>query len=694
MEATQAQLLSLLDGKKQFTIPIYQRTYSWHLKQCQQLFLDIERIGNDESELSHFIGSIVYFKPGTSPVTSVPELLVIDGQQRLTTVSLLLLALTHFLKEHPDFTLEDETWEEIQETYLINKHRKDDSRFKLLLTRKDKTTYTNLVDEMEMTSNHSKRVLENYNFFKGKIHKENALAVYHGIKKLIIVDVILERDKDNPQLIFESLNSTGLDLSQADLIRNYILMGQPMDKQNDLYERYWFPMEQSFGENIGSLAWFIRDYLTMKEASIPRIDQVYEVYKKFLGSKNGFKSVEEAVKSLHRYAKYYVRIALLKEEDPAIAKKLKEITKLKIDTSYPFLLAVYGDFEEEQINKEEFIEIIGMVSNYVFRRAICGIPTNSLNKTFATLYKRIKRETYLESVKAAFILMDGYRRFPSDTEFSKELQIKDVYNFRSRNYLLESLENHNRKELVNAENYTIEHILPQNQNVSIQWQNELGEDWERTKAKYLHSLGNLSLTGYNSELSDRPFSDKKTIPGGFDTSPLFLNESVRAETKWNEEAILRRASKLAERACLVWKEPSLPEDKLNLYREPEEVKEHSVYSIEHYDHLQGEMLDLYRQLEKRILNLDATVRVEFKKLYIAFKAQTNFVDIVPQKKRLRLSLNTQFDKIKDPKGYCKDVSGLGRWGNGDVEVGLENLSQLDYVMDLIEQAFEEQVESV
>ncbi|MBF98392.1 MAG: hypothetical protein CMI36_05330 [Owenweeksia sp.] len=694
MEATQAQLLSLLDGKKQFTIPIYQRTYSWHLKQCQQLFLDIERIGNDESELSHFIGSIVYFKPGTSPVTSVPELLVIDGQQRLTTVSLLLLALTHFLKEHPDFTLEDETWEEIQETYLINKHRKDDSRFKLLLTRKDKTTYTNLVDEMEMTSSHSKKVLENYNFFKGKIHKENALAVYHGIKKLIIVDVILERDKDNPQLIFESLNSTGLDLSQADLIRNYILMGQPMDKQNDLYERYWFPMEQSFGENIGSLAWFIRDYLTMKEASIPRIDQVYEVYKKFLGSKNGFKSVEEAVKSLHRYAKYYVRIALLKEEDPAIAKKLKEITKLKIDTSYPFLLAVYGDFEDEQINKEEFIEIIGMVSNYVFRRAICGIPTNSLNKTFATLYKRIKRETYLESVKAAFILMDGYRRFPSDTEFSKELQIKDVYNFRSRNYLLESLENHNRKELVNAENYTIEHILPQNQNVSIQWQNELGEDWERTKAKYLHSLGNLSLTGYNSELSDRPFSDKKTIPGGFDTSPLFLNESVRAEAKWNEEAILRRASKLADRACLVWKEPTLSEDKLNLYKEPEEVKEHSVYSIENYDHLQGEMLDLYRQLEKRILNLDATVRGEFKKLYIAFKAQTNFVDIVPQKKRLRLSLNTQFDKIKDPKGFCKDVSGLGRWGNGDVEVGLENLSQLDYIMDLIEQAFEEQVESV
>lgn len=694
MEAKQAQLLSLLDGKRQFTIPIYQRTYSWQIKQCRQLFDDIERIGNDESELSHFIGSIVYFKPGIAPETSVPELLVIDGQQRLTTVSLLLLALTHFLKKNPGSINIDETWEEIHETYLINKHRKEDQRFKLLLTRKDKTTYKNLVDGITMSSNLSKRVWENYDYFKEQIHKGNALAVYHGIKKLIIVDVILERDKDNPQLIFESLNSTGLDLSQADLIRNYILMGQPIDTQNDLYERYWFPMEQSFGENIGALAWFIRDYLTMKEASIPRIDQVYEVYKRFLGSKNGPITVEEALISLYRYSRYYVRIALLKEDDPAISRKLKEITKLKIDTSYPFLLAVYGDFEEEIITKEEFLEIIDMVSNYVFRRAICGIPTNSLNKTFATIYKRIRRESYLESVKAAFILMDGYRRFPSDTEFAKELQIKDVYNFRSRNYLLESLENHYRKELVNAENYTIEHILPQNQNLSNEWRDELGQDWERIKAKYLHSLGNLTLTGYNSELSDRPFYEKKSIPGGFDRSPLFLNESVRAEAQWNEDAILRRATILAERACIVWKEPNLPADILNQYKEPEEIIEHSQYSIEQYEHLRGDILELYRQLEKRILNLDATVRVEFKKLYIAFKAQTNFVDVVPQKKRLRLSLNTQFDKIKDPENLCKDVSGLGRWGNGDVEIGLSSNSQLDYIMDLIEQAFEEQVESV
>lgn len=260
--------------------------------------------------------------------------------------------------------------------------------------------------------------------------------------------------------------------------------------------------------------------------------------------------------------------------------------------------------------------------------------------------------------------------------------------------MLESLENWKRKELVNAENYTIEHILPQNQNVSPQWQQELGDDWERVKNKYLHSLGNLSLTGYNSELSDRPFADKKSIEGGFDTSPLFLNASIREATIWNENAILKRASTLAERACIVWKKPDLPDERLALYKEPETTVEQTVYNIEYYDHLRGDMLELYKTLEKRVLNLDASVRVEFKKLYIAFKSQTNFVDIVPQKKRLRLSLNTEFDRIKDPKGICKDVSGLGRWGNGDVEVGLENLADLDYIMELIEQAFEEQVESM
>ncbi|TCD03210.1 DUF262 and DUF1524 domain-containing protein [Pedobacter psychroterrae] len=693
MEATQAQLLSLLDGKKQFTIPIYQRTYSWQLKQCQQLFADVLRIGNDPGQLSHFIGSVVYFKPGNAPITSVPELLVIDGQQRLTTISLLLLALTHYLQHNGQSSLEDESWEEVQETYLVNKHRKDESRYKLLLTRKDKETYIKLIEGIDsLDANPSKHILENYTYFQAKIDQGNFEAIYLGVKKLIIVDVILEMDKDNPQLIFESLNSTGLDLSQADLIRNYILMGQPVSHQTELYEKYWFPMEERFGNHISSLPWFIRDYLTMKESAIPNINLVYDTYKIFLASKWGFSSIEDAVKDLFTFAKYYVRMALSMEPDPDLLSRFKEITKLKIDTSYPFLLAVYADYETGLVAKAAFLEILDVVIRYVFRRAICGIPTNSLNKTFATLYRSVKKEAYLESLKATFLLMDGYRKFPTDEEFAGELIVKDIYGFRNRNYLLESLENWKRKELVNAENYTIEHILPQNPNVSSEWKLELGEQWEQVKNRYLHTLGNLTLTGYNSELSDRPFADKKTIPGGFNTSPLFLNASVREAEVWNEQSILSRVSVLAQRACEVWKSPILSSDVLLAYREPEPSKSKLSYQIDQYEYLHNEMLELYKKLEKRVLNLDASVRIDFKKLYIAFKTQTNFVDVVPQKKQLRLSLNMEFSKINDPKGLCKDVSDLGRWGNGEVEIGLENETGLDYVMEMIRQAFEYQQE--
>lgn len=688
MKATQTPLLKLLDGRSQFIIPIYQRTYSWQTKQCKQLFDDVFRAGSDIDAPSHFLGSIVYFKPHSSPATSVAKSFVIDGQQRLTTVSLILLALIHFLKEHQDISLEDdETWEEIQETYLVNKYKKSDSRFKLLLTRKDKVTFEKLINEIEIDDDDSKRIIDNYEFFTKKLCPENVQTIYYGVKKLIIVDVILEKDEDNPQLIFESLNSTGLKLTQADLIRNYILMGQTSEHQDILYEKYWHPMEQNFGENIDDLDSFIRDYLTMKESSIPNIDLVYETYKTFLKSTDEFKSVEDAIKSLHRYSKFYIHIALLEKPDPDISKELNEITKLKIDTSYPFLLAVYGDFEEGQIANEELVEIISIISSYVFRKAICGISLSNLNKIFAVLYRQIEKENYLESVKAIFLLMDENKRFPSNEEFITKLQDRNVFNFRLSSYLLKSLENWGRKELVD-ENYTIEHILPQNPEVSDEWKRELGDDWERVKDKYLHTLGNLTLTGCNSEMSDKPFPEKKSTKGGFNDSPLFLNESVREADVWNEKAIQKRAAKLAKRACEIWKRPHLPDDRLELYKKPETVKEQVVYTIENYRHLQGDILELYKNLEKRILNLDASVRVEFKKRYIAFKVQTNFVVVVPQKTKLRLTLNTEFNRIKDSKGICENVTGKGKWGTGGVRVALTNLIDLDYIMGLIEQAFD------
>ena len=638
----------------------------------------------------HFIGSVVYFQESIHTVSDVPKLLIIDGQQRLTTVTLIVIALAEFIRDNEVEI--DTTFTKLQNYYLLNAEEDSELKYKLLLTKIDKETLINLIKGIDPTEGYSSRLVENYRFFKNKITKENVVDVYNGILRLFIVDVALEKDKDNPQLIFESMNSTGLDLSQADLIRNYILMGQDITLQTELYEKYWFPMEQSYGNEYATrFNWFVRDYLSVKTGVIPTIGKVYEDFKTYVQSNKSPSSITEVVQDIFKYSGYYVNMVLRKEKDPELRKLFSNILKLKVDVSYPFLLPVYNDYIDKIITIDEFKEIIKLVENYVFRRAICGIPTNSLNKTFVTLYRSIDMSRYLESVEAAFQLMENYKRFPNDVEFKREIISKDVYNFRSRNYLLHSLENYNRKEIVNTDDYTIEHIMPQNPKLSAQWQSMLGENWQDLQKVYLHTLGNLTLTGYNSELSDNTFQVKKSMEGGFNDSPLRLNRFMQNTDVWNEKMINSRATELATIATNIWKAPNLPEDILDKYLH-EEKKEVSEYSIDSYEYLKGDMLELYYALRKRILNIDASVKEEYKKLYIAFKSHTNFVDIVPQKSRLRLSLNVEFNQIEDSKGMCTDVSNKGRWGNGDVEVGISKADEIDNVMELIQQAFDIQME--
>lgn len=689
MKASSANFLTVIKGPKQFVIPIYQRTYSWQIAQCNKLFNDILRISKDGSSPGHFIGSVVYFQESIHTVSDVPKLLVIDGQQRLTTISIMIAALAEFVRDNQVDI--DTNFTKLQNYYLLNPEEKGDLRYKLLLTRRDKDSLINIIKGVPLGNDASLRVDDNFKFFKEKINAENAVDIYNGIMRLFIVDVALEKDKDNPQLIFESLNSTGLDLSQADLIRNYILMGQEIKLQTELYEKYWFPMEQSYGnEYTASFDWFMRDYLSVKTGTIPRIDRVYDSFKTYVSSNKAPSTITEVVQDIYKFSIYYVNMVLHKEPDAELQKGFKNISKLKVDVCYPFLLPVYNDYESGTITNDEFKQIINLVENYVFRRAICGIPTNSMNKTFATLYKSIIKTDYLEGVKAVFQLMDSYKRFPNDAEFEKEIVVKEVYNFRNRNYLLSKLENYKRKEFVNVDNYTIEHIIPQNPELSGEWQRMLGDDWKEVQSKYLHSLGNLTLTGYNSELSDKPFTLKKTMVGGFNDSPIRLNDFLRTVDIWNAENIEARAKELAEKARQIWFAPNLSQDVLDKYTLEEKIT--TVYTIEQYEHLKGDMLDLYHALKKRILNIDSSVKEEYKKLYIAFKSSTNFVDIVPQKVRLRLSLNIDYPDMIDPKGLCKDVSGLGRWGNGDVEVGISNMNELDDVMELIQQAFDKQLE--
>ncbi|WP_426491436.1 GmrSD restriction endonuclease domain-containing protein [Hymenobacter sp. 102] len=696
MKAKQANLLKFLQTSKQFIIPIYQRTYSWQESQCQQLLHDIIGISKAEDNAGHFVGSVVYFEQDHHNASEVPELLIIDGQQRVTTLTLLLAALAELVQQYPD-VLESTSATKLKNYYLFNAEEEGALRYKLMLTRGDKQSLIDVLEghpkpPVEVASN----VRRNYEYFRKHLTLENARTVYAGLQRLFIVDVALERGVDNPQMIFESMNSTGLALSQADLIRNYVLMGQEPKTQARLYEHYWFPMEQLFGEHYANyFDWFVRDYLTLKTGHIPRIDGVYASYKTFLKDTKVPAVVEERLRDLHRYAGYYVRIVLPEanhEADVRLRRAHQDLLELRADTATPFLLEVYADYEDGHLTAEEHEQVVRLIEAYVFRRVVCGIPTNSLNKTFAALGRLVRKPQYLESLYAAFQLKDSYRRFPTDAEFKREFQDRDLYNLRLRNYILDRLENFGRKERVLVDEYTIEHILPQNENLSKAWRDELGPEWRRIQEERLHTIGNLTLTGYNSRLSDKPFAFKKTVEGGFADSPIRLNAGVAKEAQWTEDAIKRRGQTLATKALKIWVAPALTDAQLTPYREPEAAAD-GEYKLEQFNFLTGEMGDLFHAFQKRVLNLDATVKQEVKKLYIAFKLDTNFVDVIPQKSRLRLSLNLPFEEIRDPRNLCKDVRGLGRWGNGEAEVGLASPADLDDAMHLVRQAYEWQLEN-
>jgi len=699
MKAEETKFLKFLISPKQLMIPIYQRTYSWKISECEQLWADIIKAGKDDSISGHFVGSIVYVERGLYQVSSLPRLLVIDGQQRLTTLSLIISALCHKMsKDNVSIKLDKEEEEinskKIANYYLLNNQEEGDEKYKLILTQTDKVSYTKILENLPFSDEDSKRILENYEFFKEQIEKTDLGIVYRGISKLIIIDVSLDREKDNPQLIFESLNSTGLELTQADLIRNYILMGMEKQKQEDLYQNYWYPMEKGFGhsENTKLFDRFMRDYLTIKLGRIPTINEIYSEFKKYSFGKD----INKVIKDIFEYSKYFVNIALDKEPDTEIKEAFTDINELTVDVSYPFILSVYKDYVDKKITKEELLQILRLIESYVFRRAICGVPTNSLNKTFSTLYNDIDKENYLESTQAVIVLQDSYRRHPADEEFKIELMTKDLYHFRNRNYLLRKIENFNRKETVNIESYTIEHIMPQNENLSDEWKEELGEDWENIQKTYLHTLGNLTLTGYNSEYQDNSFKekrdmkDKNGLPIGFKDSPIRLNRFLANLENWNEKKIVERAEEIAKQAIDVWAYPKIDSQILKKYAPEKSESKKAEYTIEDHEHLaEGEpMRPIFEKLRKRILNIDSSVKEDPQKLYIAYKSPTNFVDIVAQKKTLCLRMNILLEDIKDLQSKCTDISSKGKWGTGSTEIRISSEGEIDYAIEMIKQAFD------
>ncbi|WP_434634697.1 GmrSD restriction endonuclease domain-containing protein [Helicobacter pylori] len=684
MEAYATTLLNFIkdNQKNQLVIPIYQRLYSWEKEQCKQLWDDIIKIGGNDKMDGHFIGSILYVLD--SITHSNNALLIIDGQQRLTTITLLLTALRNHLSD-------EVKRKEIENRYLINSDKDGDKKFRLILSESDKDTLLSLIDkERRKPSEPSSKIVENFKLFEEWIRKntDKLEIVFKGLEKLMIVEIALDKEKDDPQLIFESMNSKGMELAQTDLIRNYIVMETENEKREGFYNKYWRAMEEEFKQNKKWFDRFVRHYLTIKIRETPNINKVYVAFKNYR-QKEGI-GIEDLLKDLQKYREYFCQIVFKKEADKDLNKALGFLVDLEMDVIYPLLLELYSDYSDGVLSKQDFIPIIALIESYLCRRAVCGLGTNILNKVFPSFARHIQKDEYFESLKAHFGSLTNNQKFPNDDEFKDRLITIAFYNkFKKKTKcFLERLENFDTKEPVDTQKCTTEHIMPQK--FTEEWERDLGENFQAIHDKYLHTIGNLTLTGYNPEYRNKSFQEKRDMEKGFKDSPLRLNQGLRDLESFGEEEIKKRANDLADLALKIWTYPKLDAETLEKYKPKKDKKEKEVYDLSSYK-FGSHSRELFDILSKGIKDLDERITENFNQDYISYKFGKNFVDIVVQTKDLKLYLNMEFNELQDEKNLARDMTNKGHLGNGDIEVKLETKENIPYCLGLIKQALEKQM---
>jgi uncharacterized protein with ParB-like and HNH nuclease domain/predicted transport protein len=695
MKAEDTLVTNLLEGAKQFIVPIFQRDYSWGTKHCQQLWKDVIRVGSDPNVKGHFLGSVVYVAAEDNTAT-ITRWLLIDGQQRMTTLTLLLIALRDQINQaqgNGDGDDEVSTPEELDDYYLRNRHGKGDRRHKLHLRRADQDTLNALLDEKEFPEAASERVKENFIFLRDLVAQANVQTVYAGIKKLVVVDVCLTRGQDDPQMIFESLNSTGVDLTQADLIRNFVLMRLDETSQTQLYEEYWQPIEQAFGRRYRTeFDKFVKDFLTlqMRPGTPLKAAEIYHEFRSFFSRTVEKRGVDGILSDLRRFGTYYTAFSLGQEKQPALKESFARLRSL-IEVASPVVLTLYDYHERaETLSADEFVEAIELLESFVFRRSVCDMQTRSLGQIFASLAYRITETQPLLSLKVALYRQGKKRRFPTDAEFREALETRDVYDMRTCFYLLDRLENFS-KERIDTTLFTIEHVMPQNEDLRPEWRTMLGGDWQSVQETWLHRLGNLTLTGYNSTYSDRPFAEKKTIAGGFSDSPLRLNKFIREQSAWTATTIEQRGKQLAEKALAVWR-PLVVDTLAVKQRELEEHKALAAnYKIENLeaDEAAKRLLDVLRP-QIQALGPDVVELPNDRSLI--YRVFDFVVEIIPRKQRLSLLLNLDFADCEDPSGRARDATEfafiIGATEAGGVIYILESEDDVPAAINVVRQAYE------
>ena len=564
MKANELPITNFLQAQNvQFIIPVYQRNYDWTNNECKELLNDIVAVEKYDRG-THFIGSIVFIHEGIYSTSEVKELVIIDGQQRLTTINIIYVALYRFAKEN---NMHNEA-DKVLNMFLINQYvEQESSKLKLKQTDTNSLAFKAIMNSTENEFGHYSNVIENFNYFKTAITQEKFNTILNGLKRLIFVEISLERGKDDPQRIFESLNSTGLDLSQSDLIRNYILMDLDPKNQNKIFEQIWNPIEENardLKKQKSMVSDYIRDYLTLRNKKIPNKNKVYVEFKKLYKEKDETYTQElENIKSLSVHYKKFINPSTVSDHN--VRRELEYISRLEINVAYPFLLQVFEDAENGLISNEELIKVLKLIQSYTWRRFVVGLATNALNKIFMTLYSEVDTEEYYDSIALALIKKRGSAKFPTDEDLKTALKDKDVYNIQSknRNYMFELLENHNNREYVNTanENITIEHIFPQNPNddwsVSI-----TPDDYFQFKEKYVNTIANLTLSGNNGALSNKSFIDKKEMNNqggeqGYSYSRLWLNDYLKAINNWDVTNYNERFNLIYERFLKIWNYPDI-----------------------------------------------------------------------------------------------------------------------------------------
>lgn len=699
MQAINRVFTDIINGNRQFIIPVFQRDYCWTRKQCEQFWRDVTNTTGSHSLHTHFMGSFVYIAAGPS-VAVFQRWLLIDGQQRLTTLTLLLIALRDHIREASWSGDEDgPTAKKTDDLFLRNIHESGDRQYKLVLRRKDNDTLHALVDGRDLTqsdSKHSELILEAYMFFRSELERPSCdpAAVFRGIASLNIVDVALERGVDNPQLVFESMNSTGIDLRQSDLVRNYLLMELDEKDQTRLYDEYWSKIESFYRTSENALDWFLRDYMALEQKLTQpiRLDRVYEEFKVFWNT-NSQTTIEKLLVDMTRVSRTYASfLGIAEMKRPWLADAMRHMRSLST-TQGLVIMRLYDFHDKGQLSQDEFIRAVELIESYLLRRSVLGLQTRGYWSVFARISLELNPESAFESLQVAFARLRGHVRFPNDEEFRRGLLDHDLYGLRVCKHLLDRLENAGHAEPSPVHNYSIEHIMPQEISESSEWQEMLGENWAEIHETQLHRLGNLTLTAYNSRYSNRPFEMKKTIEGGFQQSAVRLNRDVAESDAWTATEIRQRGSRLASRALEIWGHHGANAESIQA-AEIRDLKRRAAILDASDLEMEDSIRKLLDNIRQSIGNLGCVIEVVERRSVCCYGPQF-FAELLPRPTVCRIILPLEFSEIEKPPELT--VYDTSTWKfvpnrvhtDCDVVIDVARMEHVPAALSLVRQAWDQ-----